>query len=167
MAIDTEGRQNVDYFIGVEVEHTPMKGERTLFVVGVKPVEEIVLKVNNLRHIYLGTSQSFNPQTYEDWKSWNHMITGLLELGYWVTLDFDAVHARDFHEEGWCENDRFIPMISVKLPYIGLFNYNTTVKIDDTTWGDTNPGVWTHSLHSLMDRKNFTSWDKYTEDTPL
>jgi hypothetical protein len=50
---------------------------------------------------------------------------------------------------------------------IGLFNYNTTVKIDDTTWGDTNPGVWTHSLHSLMDRSNFTSWDKYTEDTPL
>jgi hypothetical protein len=167
MAIDTEGRQNVDYFIGVEVEHTPMKGERTLFVVGVKPVEEIVLKVNNLRHIYLGTSQSFNPQTYEDWKSWNYMITGLLELGYWVTLDFDASYARDFHEEGWCENDHFIPMISVKLPYIGLFNYNTTVKIDDTTWGDTNPGVWTHSLHSLMDRTNFTSWDKYTEDTPL
>jgi len=58
-------------------------------------------------------------------------------------------------------------MISVKLPYIGLFNYNTTVKIDDTTWGNTNSGVWTHSLHSLMDRSNFTSWDKYTEDTPL
>jgi len=167
MAIDTEGRQNVDYFIGVEVEHTPMKGERTLFVVGVKPIEEIVLKVNNLRHIYLGTSQSFTPQTYEDWKSWDHMIKGLLELGYWVTLDFDASYARDFHEEGWSENDRFIPMISVKLPYIGLFNYNTTVKIDDTTWGDTNPGVWTHSLHSLMDRSNFTSWDKYTEDTPI
>jgi hypothetical protein len=167
MAIDTEGRQNVDYFIGVEVEHTPMKGERTLFVVGVKPVEEIVLKVDNLRHIYLGTSQSFTPQTYEDWRAWDHMIKGLLDLGYWVTLDFDVSYARDFHEEGWCENDHFIPMISVKLPYIGLFNYNTTVKIDDTTWGDTNPGVWTHSLHSLMDRSNFTSWDKYTEDTPL
>jgi len=167
MAIDTEGRQNVDYFIGVEVEHTPMKGERTLFVVGIKPVEEIVLKVDNLRHIYLGTSQSFTPKTYEDWRAWDHMIKGLLDLGYWVTLDFDVSYARDFQEEGWSENDHFIPMISVKLPYIGLFNYNTTVKIDDTTWGDTNPGVWTHSLHSLMDRSNFTSWDKYTEDTPL
>lgn len=167
MAIDTEGRQKVDYFIGIEVENSPMKGERTLFVVGVKPVEEIASKVDNLQHIYLGTSQSFNPITYKDWKAWDTMIMGLLDLGYWVTLDFDVSYSRDMHEEGWCENDHFIPMISVKIPYIGLYNYNAVLKIDDNTWGDTNPGVWCHYLHDLKDRKVYTDWKDYVGDTPV
>ena len=54
MAIDTKGRQLVDYFVGIEVENTAMKGERTLFVVGIKPVEEIIAlaEKHNLKHIY-------------------------------------------------------------------------------------------------------------------
>ena len=167
MAIDTQGRQDVDYFIGVEVEHTPMKGERTLFVVGVKPVDEIASKVYNLKHIYLGTSQSFRPETYEDWRSWDEMIMGLLKLGYWVTLDFDVKHADTIHEEGWCEHNNFIPMISVKLPYISLYNYNAVLKIDDTTWGHSNPGVWCHYLHNLKSRSAYTDWREYEGDIPL
>ena len=41
MAIDTDGRQQVDYFVGTEVENTAMKGEPTLFVVGIKDPLEI------------------------------------------------------------------------------------------------------------------------------
>jgi hypothetical protein len=167
MAIDTQGRQDVDYFIGTEVEHTPMKGERTLFVVGVKPVDEIASKVYNLKHIYLGTSQSFRPETYGDWQAWDNMVMGLLELGYWVTLDFDAKYADTIHEQGWCESDNFIPMISVKLPYISLYNYNAVLKIDDTTWGHSNPGVWCHYLHNLKRRSAYTDWREYEGDIPL
>ena len=54
--------------------------------------------------------------------------------------------------------------ISVKLPYIKLYNYNATLKIDDTTWGHSNPGVWCHSLHDLMDRKVYTDWKDYVGD---
>jgi hypothetical protein len=167
MAIDTEGRQQVDYFIGTEVENTPMKGQRTLFVVGVKPVDEIVSKVSDLKHIYLGTSQCFKPVTTDDWRAWSRMINGLLDIGYWVTLDFDVKYASDIHEMSFTENHRFIPMISVKLPYIKLYNYNAVLKIDDTTWGDTNPGVWCHYLHDLQDRKVYTDWKDYVGDTPL
>ena len=167
MAIDTEGRQQVDYFIGTEVEHTPMKGERTLFVVGVKPVDEIVSKVYNLKHIYLGTSQSFRPETYGDWQDWDNMVMGLLDLGYWVTLDFDSKYADTIHEQGWCESNNFIPVISVKLPYISLYNYNAVLKIDDTTWGHSNPGVWCHYLHNLKRRSNYTDWREYEGDIPL
>lgn len=167
MAIGTEGRQQVDYFIGTEVENTPMKGERTLFVVGVKPVDEIISKVNNLDHIYLGTSQSFTPSSLEDWRAWSKMINGLLDSGYWVTLDFDVKYADEIHEMGFTENNRFIPMISVKLPYINLYNYNAVLKIDDNTWGDTNPGVWCHYLHDLMRRDAYTDWKEYEGDTPV
>ena len=41
MGINTQNRQQVDYFVGTEVENTIMKGEKTLFVVGIKPVDEI------------------------------------------------------------------------------------------------------------------------------
>jgi hypothetical protein len=38
------------------------------------------------------------------------------------------------------------------------------IKIDDRGFKETNPGVWSHSLHSLMDRKCFTDWQQYTND---
>jgi hypothetical protein len=58
-------------------------------------------------------------------------------------------------------------MISVKLPYISLLNYNTTIKIDDATWGATNSGVWTHQLHDLMSKDKYTYWDQYKNDQKL
>jgi len=167
MAIDTAGRKATTYFIGTEVEHTAMKGEKTLFVVGIQPVEEIkkIAIEHNLRHLYFGTSQSFHPTTIELWDQWDDMITPLLQSGFWVTLDFGVEYADEIHEEGWCEFDKFIPMISVKLPYIRQYNYNATLKIDDTTWGHSNPGVWCHQLHNLMDRTVYTDWDHYVGDT--
>ena len=50
------------------------------------------------------------------------------------------------------------------IPYIKQWNYNTMVKIDDRGFKETNPGVWCHSLHDLMDREKFTDWNKYGND---
>lgn len=167
--LNTEERQQVTYFTGYEVEHTVCYGMFTLFVVGTPPLEEIISKAKdyNVKQIYFGTSQSFNPSTYEDWKTWDNRIKGCLDAGYWVTLDFDVKYAEELHEDGWTEHDKFVPMISVKLPYIKLYNYNATLKIDDRTWGATNPGVWTHHLQSLMGKDKFTYWDQYTQDSEL
>ena len=167
MAINTQDRKAATYFIGIEVENTVMKGEETLFVVGVQPVDEIRCRAdaNNIKHLYFGTSQSFTPANTEEWDAWDNMITPLLQAGYWVTLDFGVEYADEIHEEGWCESNNFIAMISVKLPYIKLFNYNTTLKIDDTTWGHSNPGIWCHSLHDLQARATFTGWNHYGDDT--
>lgn len=167
--IDTSGRQQVTYFIGTEVENTVMKGERTLFVVGVQPTADIKAHAdaNNIRHIYFGTSQSFTPIDADDWLRWNRMIEPLLQEGYWCTLDFDVSYADELHDESWCEYKTFIPMISVKLPYIKLYNYHATVKIDDTTWGATNTGVWCHPLNELLTRDVYTDWKDYVGDTPI
>lgn len=170
MAIDTEGRQEVTYFIGTEIEHTAMRGHKTLFVVGIRPVSEIkaIAQKENINHIYFGTSQSFHPKNSEDWREWSKMITPLLKEKFWVTLDFGVEYADDgFHDESWCEYNTFIPMISVKLPYIRLFNYNATLKIDDTTWGHSNSGVWCHQLHDLQSRYVYTDWSEYVGDEPI
>jgi hypothetical protein len=73
----------------------------------------------------------------------------------------------DFNDSGLNENDNFIPQIRVPIPYIRLWNYNTMLKIDDRDFKSTNPGVWSHSLHTLMDRKNFTDWEQYKKDEIL
>jgi hypothetical protein len=166
MAINTDGRKQVDYFVGIEVENTIMKGEKTLFVVGIKPVEEIIsiAEREGIKHLYFGTSQSFNPSNMYDWAAWNNMITPLLIKEFWVTLDFGVEFAKDLHEEGWCEYKTFIPMISVKLPHINLYNYHATLKIDDNTWGDTNTGVWCHPLNELLRRDVYTDWKDYVGD---
>jgi hypothetical protein len=166
MSLDTVSRSAATYFVGNNVDNTPMKGEHTLFVVGCRHVDEIAknARLRNIRHIYLGASQSFNPTTNEEWDAWDSVITTLLEEDFWITLDFDVKHADTIHEEGWCESNNFIPLISVKLPYIKLYNYNTSVRIDDTSWKHSNPGTWCHSLHDLMDRKVFTDWKEYNGD---
>jgi len=166
MGLDTNKRQEVIYFTGTEVENTAMKGERTLFVVGIQPVEEIVsrLKEHNIKHAYFGTSQSFAPESIDDWNNWTTMLVGILDLGYVATLDYDVFYVKEVLECGFDEYDNFINMISVKLPYIKQFNYNATLKLDDNTWGDTNSGVWCHSIHSLMDRRVYTDWRDYVGD---
>ena len=144
----------------------PAYGQRTLFVVGYQPKEEILARAlnNNCPHIYLGANQSFNPPTTDDWMAWDDLITDLVKDGIWVTLDFDVSLLEQVLEGGMTEYDTFIPMISVKMPYMGQLGYNATLKLDDKDFKATNPGVWCHSLHELQDRKVFTDWTKYTKD---
>jgi len=163
---DTE--DDVIFFTGPEVENTPAKGLLTLFVVGVQPVGKILnfAKSHEVNHIYLGANQSY---TDPDDEAWHTMTNQCLEQfdGY-VTLDinqkfFEQIDYLDW-VTGWCEKSNFIPMIAVKIPYIELFNYNTTIKLDDIGFNKTNPGVWCHSLHDLKPRDNFTHWGEYTKD---
>jgi len=171
MGLNTDERQGVVYFTGYEVEHTVAYGMFTLFVVGTPPLEEILAQAqqHDVEQIYFGTSQSFNPKSisHEEYRAWDDVIIGCLKEDYWVTLDFGVEHIEGILESGYNEYAKFIPMISVKLPYINQLNYNATIKLDDRTWGDTNPGVWTHHLQSLLGKDKFTFWDQYTQDTEV
>lgn len=170
--MDRPGHENTRFFVGTEVEHTPAFGMKTLFVVGIQPVADILhwSQHQECNHIYFGANQSFpNPieNTVDAWRPWEHMIDQCLKAGHWCTLDIDINVAQDLLESGLVEHQQFIPMISVKLPYARLFNYNTTIKIDDKDFQATNPGVWCHSLHSLQHRSVFTPWSDYSKDTTI
>ena len=102
--------------------------------------------------------------THGEYRAWDEVILGCLDKDYWVTLDFGVEHIEGVIESGYSERHKFVPMISVKLPYINQLNYNATLKLDDRTWGATNPGVWTHHLQSLMTKDKYTHWDQYTQD---
>lgn len=163
-----------DFFTGVEVENSPAKGMRTLFVVGLQQVDTIIANVLNSKsqHVYIGANMSLHNLANDDhdgWREWDRMIEGVLESGKvdYVTVDFTSAQVEGFLESLASEDNRVIPMISVKLPYTKLLNYNTTIKIDDKDFNATNPGVWCHSLHDLMDRDTFTPWHAYVGDNPV
>lgn len=167
--MNRDGHEKVQFFHGTEIEHTPAYGMKTLFVVGVQPVDDIMFNLNGAEHIYFGANMSFPKLSVDstEWKQWEDMIKYFLRLGYWCTLDVDVSCAEGLCEGGLTEYNNFIPMLSVKLPYIQQLGYNATIKLDDKDFAATNPGVWCHNVHELMDRKKFTNWTQYTKDQPL
>lgn len=176
--MDRPGHEKVDFFIGEEVEHTPAFGMRTLFVVGIQDTAEIHAKAMAYKcdHIYFGANQSFPTLDKNDargWRPWEDMIKLMLRSGlggnhrYMCTLDLDASCAEGLIESGLADYNNFIPMISVKLPYVRHLGYNATLKIDDKDFEATNPGVWCHNLQDLQSRKTFTDWSRYTKDETL
>jgi hypothetical protein len=155
---------DVVFFTGVEIEHTPAYGKKTLFVTGVQTVEHIALNLQGCEHIFFGANHSFHPKDNVEWDLWEGMIQYFLDKEYLCSLDIPIAVAEEFHENGLNDYNNFIPQIRVPLPYIKLWNYNTMLKIDDKDFNATNPGVWTHSLHTLMDRSKFTDWEQYKND---
>ncbi len=165
-------RQTTTFFTGVEVEHTVAYGTKTLFIVGTPSINDIDVEIKDLRddhyfveHLYFGTSQTYRNVDVATAKKFEHLIQHYLDnTDYWVTLDFDVADINRVHEAGFCEHNKFIPMISVKMPYIKLLNYHATLKLDDTQWGHSNPGVWTHHLQSLLGKNVYTDWSAYKGD---
>jgi hypothetical protein len=166
---------NVVFFVGKEVEHTPAYGMLTLFVTGVHTPDEVqnaldahyALGGYPIEHIFFGANHSFNPVGYDEHKQWEAMIFHFLKKEMLCSLDIPMSQVEEFHESGYCEYNNFIPQIRVPIPYIRLWNYNTMLKIDDKDFKATNPGVWSHSLHTLMDRSKFTDWAQYNNDEIL
>lgn len=163
----------VEFFVGTEVENTPMRGCTTLFVVGSPTTNNIIDKLNDsnraltyhnkIEHIYLGANKSFNADFDIS------LVPSLLESGYYVTLDYPyEYHSLVVHYLGdMYSHPNFIPMISVEIPNINRCNYNTTIKLDDVDFNTSNPGVWCHSLHDLQSKESFTPWRLYKGDTAL
>jgi hypothetical protein len=167
---NTGTNEAITFFTGNEIERTPAYGMKTLFVVGVQDPYRImeIAGEHYCTHIYFGANQSFNADgdvnNINVWRPWENMIHVCLEAGYWCTLDLDVKDVEGLLEGGLIEKRRFIPQISVKLPYLQQLGYNATIKLDDVDFAATNPGVWCHTLNSLTTRDSFTGWDEYGKD---
>jgi hypothetical protein len=90
--------ENVNFFVGTEVERTPAFGKRTLFVVGWQPVLEIVRllaehnsytdNTKHIEHIFFGANHSFHPANRLEWQRWESMIEPFLGEGTCVVWTF-------------------------------------------------------------------------------
>ena len=86
-------KEDITFFVGTEVEHTPAFGMRTLFVTGVQPITEIQDwlddfnsfedRSKHISHIFFGANHSFKPQSALEWGHWEGMIEYFLNKGFW------------------------------------------------------------------------------------
>jgi hypothetical protein len=163
-------KNDIIFFFGKEVEHTPAYGMDTLFVTGVQTIEAVEGALTSTtyetKHIFFGANHSFKPEPddYHEWKHWEEMIEYFLKQDYLCSLDIPLQAVEQFNDGPLNDYNNFIPQIRIPIPYIKLWNYNTMIKIDDKDFKATNPGVWTHSLHDLKDRSKFTDWSQYKND---
>lgn len=167
--------EKVKFFFGKEVEKTPAYDLKTLFIVGLVSIEETKHILENYQysteekivHIFFGANHSFNLVEREELDDWEKLIFSFLEEGYLCSLDIPLNLSASVLETKLIEHNNFIPQIRVPIPFTSQWNYNTMLKIDDLNYNYSNPGIWTHSLHDLMDRSVFTSWNEYNKDQIL
>jgi hypothetical protein len=169
--MNRDGHNNVDFFVGPEVEHTPAFSKKTLFVVGEQTVDTIVkhAKANTTPHIFMGANHSFDANSISS-AYWDKTITALLAGGLMVTLDYEAhLHASVLKmlNAGVWQSRNFVPLLSVRIPKIITSSHNLTVKIDDVDFKATNDGVWCMHYSEVTDSNRFTAWNEYENDSVL
>lgn len=166
------GHEEVNYFIGPEVEKTPAADKRTLFVVGMQDVDQIerMAREHRTPHIFMGANHSFINGISDSGEYWDLTITALLDKGFWVTLDYEA----HLHEivlkmlnPGIWQSRLFIPLLSVRIPHLQKSSINLTIKFDDIDFEATNEGVWCLHHHQVTDSNRFTPWQDYATDSIL
>lgn len=175
--MNRDGHQQKSFFIGPEVEHTPAYSKKTLFVAGIHPAEdadtvERLARQYKTPHIFLGANHSFDATHYTEYfgKTWEDLVTRLLDRGFWVTLDYPA-HQHEtvlkMFSPGIWQSRQFVPLLSVRIPKVQTSSPNLTVKIDDVDFKATNPGVWCMHFHEVTDSNRFTDWQDYGTDVVL
>ena len=166
---DTGEKNDVTFFTGYEVEKTPAYGMKTLFVVGIKPLDTIErhYEKEQCEHIFFGANHSFNPKDDHMWRKWEIYIMHFVNQDILCSIDIPYDKAETFLQSAIVERNNVIPQIRIPMPYVQQWPYNTMLKIDDVDFKATNPGVWCHSLHELKDKNKFTDWSQYKLDKVL
>lgn len=168
--MNREGHNNVKFFIGPEVEHTPAYSKRTLFVVDKQPVESILdnARKHKVTHVFMGANHSFDASDSDTY--WDKTITELLDRGLWVSLDYQA-HEHDkvlkLLNPGIWQSRIFVPLLNVRVAHVQTSSPNLTIKIDDVDFKATNAGVWCLNHHEITDSNRFTDWADYGSDTVI
>lgn len=150
---------DIVYYTGPEVRTTAANGAKTLFVVGVRSIPQMIELANehNCKHICLGAKDSFQNN-----KLWNEIVPALLTEGFWVTLEYPTVSQNFVVEQidpEWIAHPKFIPLIKCVITHVETLNKNLTLLIDDS--GETNSGVWSIPQSELLDRNRYTPWVDY------
>jgi len=157
----------VKVFVGTEIEHTPAHGEKTLFLATNELTTDQIVdlaELNACEAIYYGANRKYMH---------NHgtqlaQITKLLDIGYYVTVDYQySIHeqVKEKFRSVW-NREKFIPFCSIIFPK-SEDDDNLCIKVDDVDFNKTNPGVWTMTMNHFKQTAGFTGWNEYKSDQPL
>ena len=158
-------KENINFFIGKEVEQTKTKGMQTLFVVGLQR-HNVILKYaekNKCKHIYFGANHSFKTLAGDEVQSIYNQLKYFLNKGYWVTFDTSPTpRFEDIYK--LLSNKKFTIVYGLRMDNVKKMKGNIVIKIDDADFKATNPGVWCWTVNDMIDKKHFTHWEEYGKD---
>jgi hypothetical protein len=159
--------EDIRVFSGMEIEHTPAYGKRTLFLarndLTLDQIKEFA-HTNNCEAIYYGANRTYMHSHGMQLAQ----IQTLLKEGFWITVDYPfEIHRAVKQKFNSVWNDpKFIPFCSLIFPDTEQ-DTNLCFKVDDVDFKKTNPGVWTMSMTDFKKQAGFTQWDKYKKDEPI
>ena len=159
--------EDIRVFSGMEIEHTPAYGKRTLFLarndLTVDDIKEFA-HTNNCEAIYYGANRTYMHSHGMQLAQ----IQTLLKEDFWITVDYPfEIHRAVKQKFNSVWNDpKFIPFCSLIFPDTEQDN-NLCFKVDDVDFNKTNPGVWTMSMTDFKKQAGFTQWDEYKKDEPI
>jgi len=176
-----KGHESVKFFVGPEIEQTPAFCKKTLFVVGLQDIAEIetLAREHKTPHIFLSANRSFDSVEMKGGvyvvgdtlaSDWAAQIHALLDMGFMVSLDYPAhkhVYVLQILSPAIWQSRNFVPVLSVAIPCVSTSSINLTVKIDDSNFGETNPGVWCMNHTEVTDSNRFTAWSEYGDDVVI
>ena len=158
-------KENIDFFVGKEVEKTKTKGKKTLFVVGMKRTAAIVrhAEANNCKHIYFGANHSFKALAGDEIVSLANQLQYFLDHDYWVTFDTSPTpRFQDIID--LLTYKKFSIVYGLRMDNVKKMKGNVIIKIDDADFKATNPGVWCWPVRDMLNEQHFTDWQEYTKD---
>lgn len=165
----TDGvKEDIDFFVGKEVEKTKTKGKKTLFVVGMKRTATILrhAEQNNCKHIYFGANHSFKTLAGEEVLSLANQLKYFLDHDYWVTFDTSPTpRFQDIMK--LLTYKKFTIVYGLRMDDVLKMKGNVVIKIDDADFKATNPGVWCWSVRDMIDETHFTDWQEYGDDSTI
>lgn len=154
-------------FVGREVERTAYYNELTLFVVG-SPQDQIDLitehaQANKCTHIFFGANHSYEPETLAEAAEWTMAISQLAKQ-FNVSIDIGSEFMHYVWRTKLNEVKNICIQFRLEIPDLAIYNDLTMIKIDDSGFRHSNPGIWTHKLADLKSSTAFTPWDAYKQD---
>lgn len=149
-------------FVGNEVEYNSNFGARTLFVQGIRSVDEILanVKLHKCQHVFFCANYTSPEKFTEQWAQMIHEVCQHVN----ATVDCETSAVASLVALGLDQVERLDIQLRVTVPHAQRLAKNPRVyiKIDDQL-PRTGEGVWT-MLFANCTQTGFTSWRAYADD---
>lgn len=157
-------KDDVKYFIGIEVEQIPTYGEETLYVATTDFDIELINKICEekiISNIYFGANKCLKDYEVDiNCFEFQKNIKKLLNLNKNFFVIIDIPYKKLSYLPDWVKSHKRIHF-NISIEILEIESYNSfSVKFDDVGFCISNPGVWVFNLED----GNFTSWKEYKND---
>lgn len=163
--VDGNVSSTITKFIGKEVEFSAAYGLSTLFVLSTEAlfVKQFDFARYQVSHVYLNANHS---DPYQIDESVMYYLQSCEYVRYMTIEVFDKEQF-EYIQQHALQFTKILIMWSVAIPNVMSIGNRVTIKLDDSTFNHSNPGVYCMSALEFITNSHETKWNEYTQDAPI